>query len=105
MKFLLDHDVPDDLSYLPGNSATKSRCCVRHFRAILRTRPFSGLQHEAGQSRGKLIDEMPQETKSTETAASRARLARGFVLLPPVGMDDLKKDTEHDPEGAEEFVA
>lgn len=48
MKFLLDHDVPDDLSYLPGNSATKSRCCVRHFRAIPRTRPFSGLPHEAG---------------------------------------------------------
>jgi hypothetical protein len=25
--------------------------------------------------------------------------------LPPVSVDDLKKDTEHDPEGAEEFVA
>ena len=55
--------------------------------------------------RGKLIDGMPQETRSTETATSRARLPRGFVLLPPVSMDDLKKDTEHDPERAEEFVA
>ena len=34
-----------------------------------------------------------------------ARLPRGVVLLPPVSRDDLKKDTEHDPEGAEEFVA
>jgi hypothetical protein len=25
--------------------------------------------------------------------------------LPPVGIQDLKKDTEHDPQGAEEFVA
>jgi hypothetical protein len=32
-------------------------------------------------------------------------LPKGFVLLPPVTADDLKKDTEHDPEGAEEFVA
>jgi hypothetical protein len=45
---------------------------------------------------------MPRETKSAETAA---RLPRGLVLLPPVSIDDLKKDTEHDPEGAEEFVA
>jgi hypothetical protein len=48
---------------------------------------------------------MPREIKSTEMATSRARLPRGFVLLPPVSVDDLKKDTEHDPEGAEEFVA
>jgi hypothetical protein len=45
---------------------------------------------------------MPRETKSTETAT---RLPRGLVFLPPVSIDDLKKDTEHDPEGAEEFVA
>jgi hypothetical protein len=32
-------------------------------------------------------------------------LPEGFVLLPPVDMKDLKKDTEHNPEGAEEFVA
>ena len=38
-------------------------------------------------------------------ATTRARLPRDFVLLPPVSVDDLKKDTEHDPEGAEEFVS
>jgi hypothetical protein len=27
------------------------------------------------------------------------------VLGPPAGIDDLKADTENDPEGAEEFVA
>jgi hypothetical protein len=48
---------------------------------------------------------MQQETENTEKAATQARLPQGFVLLPPVSMDDLKKDTEHDPEGAEEFVA
>jgi len=57
------------------------------------------------QSRAKLMGEMPQETRSTDTATSRVRLPRDFVLLPPVSMDDLKKDTEHDPEGAEDFVA
>jgi hypothetical protein len=29
----------------------------------------------------------------------------GFCPLAALSMDDLKKDTEHDPEGAEEFVA
>ena len=48
---------------------------------------------------------MPQETETTETATSRVRLPGGLVLLPPVSMDDLSKDTEHDPEGAEQFVA
>jgi hypothetical protein len=48
---------------------------------------------------------MPQKAESTETVAGRVRLPKGFVLLPPVSMDDLKRDTEHDPEGAEEFVA
>jgi hypothetical protein len=48
---------------------------------------------------------MPQETRIAETATSRARLPGGLVLLPPVSVEDLKKDTEHDPEGAEEFVA
>jgi hypothetical protein len=27
------------------------------------------------------------------------------VLKPPVGLEDLKTDTENDPKGAEEFVA
>ncbi len=29
----------------------------------------------------------------------------GVILKPPVTMEDLKSDTEYDPEGAEEFVA
>jgi hypothetical protein len=33
------------------------------------------------------------------------RLPAGIVLKPPVSADDLKTDTEEDPEGAEEFVA
>jgi len=32
-------------------------------------------------------------------------LLPGIVLGPPVGIEDLKADTENDPEGAEEFVA
>jgi hypothetical protein len=43
VKFLLDHDVPDDLSYLLeqlGHGVTLLR---RPFRAILPTRQFSGL--------------------------------------------------------------
>jgi hypothetical protein len=48
---------------------------------------------------------MPPGTESTETAEGRVRLPKGIVLLPPVSVDDLKKDIEHDPRGAEEFVA
>lgn len=33
------------------------------------------------------------------------RLPADVVLKPPVSADDLKADTEFDPEGAEEFVA
>ena len=53
----------------------------------------------------KLIGEMQQETESTGIETSRARFPGDLVLLPPVSTDDLKRDTEHDPEGAEEFVA
>jgi hypothetical protein len=55
--------------------------------------------------RVKLIGEMPQKAENTKTAAGGVRLPKGVVLLPPVSMDDLRKDIEHDPEGAEEFVA
>lgn len=33
------------------------------------------------------------------------RLPAGLVLKPPVSLEELKTDTEYDPEGAEEFVA
>lgn len=48
---------------------------------------------------------MPQKAESVEKTGGRVGLPKGIVLLPPVSLDDLKKDTEHDPEGAEEFVA
>ena len=48
---------------------------------------------------------MPQRAHKTETGGDDARLPAGVVLKPPVSMEDLKKDTEIDPEGAEEFVA
>ena len=35
----------------------------------------------------------------------QVRLPGGVVLKPPVSVEDLKTDTEYDPEGAEEFVA
>ena len=33
------------------------------------------------------------------------QLPAGIALKPPVSIEDLKADTEYDPEGAEEFVA
>ena len=49
--------------------------------------------------------EMPQGTESPETRRDEVRLPAGVVLKPPVSLEDLKTDIEHDPEGAEEFVA
>jgi hypothetical protein len=47
---------------------------------------------------------MPQKTENARATEDRVTLPKGFVLLPPVGIHDLKKDIEHDPEGAGEFV-
>jgi hypothetical protein len=33
------------------------------------------------------------------------RLPAGVVLKPPVSVEELKRDTVHDPDEAEEFVA
>ena len=46
-----------------------------------------------------------QATESIETPASPAMLRHRLVLLPPVSLDDLRKDIEYDPAGADEFVA
>src|ERR1700720_4111979 len=47
-----------------------------------------------------------QRTEGTETGGDHVvRLPAGVVLKPPVSVEDLKTDIEHDPEGAEEFVA
>ncbi|MGA7239844.1 MAG: hypothetical protein WBY44_29460 [Bryobacteraceae bacterium] len=48
---------------------------------------------------------MQQRTDKTETGRDQVRLPAGLVLKPPVTMEDMKTDTDHDPEGAEEFVA
>ena len=48
---------------------------------------------------------MAQRTKKAETGRDQVRLPAGVVLKPPVSLDDLKADTEDDPEGAEQFVA
>jgi hypothetical protein len=44
---------------------------------------------------------MPQETEATQTGGDRLQ---AVLLRPPVSIDDLRADTENDPEGAEEFA-
>ena len=39
------------------------------------------------------------------TLDDETALPTGIVLKPPFSVDDLKKDTENDPEAAEEFVS
>jgi hypothetical protein len=48
---------------------------------------------------------MANRTNKAETGGDQVRLRAGVVLKPPVSLDELKTDTEYDPEGAEEFVA
>ena len=48
---------------------------------------------------------MASETKQRDTERDPLRLPAGVVLKPPVSVEELKADTEYDPEGAEEFVA
>jgi hypothetical protein len=48
---------------------------------------------------------MPRKTEGTEARSEQIRLPAGLVLKPPVSAEDLKTDIEHDPQGAEEFVA
>jgi hypothetical protein len=48
---------------------------------------------------------MSHKTRETEARGDQVRLPPGVVLRPPVSIENLKTDTEHDPEGAEEFVA
>ena len=48
---------------------------------------------------------MPRKADKTETEGNQMRLPSGVVLKPPVSMEELKANTEYDPEGAEEFVA
>lgn len=48
---------------------------------------------------------MSQRMEETGTEGDQVRLPQGVALRPPVTAQDLKTDTEHDPQGAEEFVA
>jgi hypothetical protein len=48
---------------------------------------------------------MHQKAEGTRTGGEQVRLPTGIMLLPPVTAEDLKADTEYDPEGADEFVA
>jgi len=57
------------------------------------------------QSRAKLGIEMPQRAGKAEAGEGQVRRPAGVVLKPPVSVEDLRTDTEYDPEGAEEFVA
>jgi hypothetical protein len=48
---------------------------------------------------------MPRKAQGTETGGGQLRLPGGVVLKPPVSLDELRTGIEHDPEGAEDFVA
>jgi hypothetical protein len=48
---------------------------------------------------------MAQKTEGMEAGGHQVRLPVGVLLRPPVTAEDLKADTEHDPDGADEFVA
>ena len=48
---------------------------------------------------------MANRTDEAKMGGDQVRLPAGVVLKPPVSLDELKIDTEYDPEGAEEFVA
>jgi hypothetical protein len=41
---------------------------------------------------------MPQKTERKETGGDQVRLPAGVVLKPPVSVEDLKPDTEYDPD-------
>jgi hypothetical protein len=48
---------------------------------------------------------MAHRTDKAEASTDHVRLPAGVVLKPPVSLDELKTDTQYDPDGAENFVA
>ncbi|GEM_PF-2778824 len=48
---------------------------------------------------------MTQKTEQTDAASKQPHLPAGVVLRPPVSLKDLTRDTERDPQGADEFVS
>src|SRR5438128_2299743 len=73
---------------------------VSHHTALLISDDFM----RAGACRAKLRIEMPRKTEQAEAGGDQLRLPTGVVLKPPVSAEDLKADTECDPQGAEEFA-
>ena len=48
---------------------------------------------------------MSQKVERTKAGGEQVRVPADPVFKPAVSAEDLKADTEQDPEGAEEFVA
>ena len=48
---------------------------------------------------------MKRKIQQRESRANPIELPGGAVLKPPVSAEDLRADTENDPQGADEFVA
>ncbi|MBV9675722.1 MAG: hypothetical protein JO185_05270 [Acidobacteriaceae bacterium] len=47
---------------------------------------------------------MPRRTEPKVTGGDQVRLPAGVIFKLPVSAEDLKTDTEYDPESAEAFV-
>jgi hypothetical protein len=47
---------------------------------------------------------MAQRIEGPEAGSDQVQLPAGVLLKPPVTAEDLRVDTECDPEGADEFV-
>lgn len=48
---------------------------------------------------------MPGREQRTEAGDVQTLVRAGVAFKPQVSLEELKTDTEYDPEGAEEFVA
>lgn len=53
----------------------------------------------------RTVNLMQQRADKTKAGTDQVRLPARLILRPPVSIEDLRTDTEYDPEGAEEFVA
>ena len=48
---------------------------------------------------------MTRKSQQEEAGDNQFRLPAGVTLKPALSAEDLKADTEYDPDGADEFVA
>lgn len=44
---------------------------------------------------------MPRKTESNQAGEDQVHLPAGVVPKPPISLEDLKRDAEYDPQGAE----